>query len=66
MTEKPSRELIRVERQVARAVERLGQKREALIKSLREVEQELETLRPVAAAVFGNAGLIARLTPPLH
>jgi hypothetical protein len=55
MTEKSNNhELAEVQKHVARDVARLDQKRETLIKSLRQVELELETLRPVAAAAFGT------------
>ena len=57
ITKAPSPEV--VQRHLARSVERLGHRRDELIKSLQQIERELDVLRPVAVAVFGKEAVQA-------
>jgi hypothetical protein len=50
----PTKELLEVEKKLARCASRLGQKRDQLLRELQRVERDLDALRPIANAVFGQ------------
>ena len=59
MSEHPGQEVAEVQKHLARSVERLGQRRDELMKSLQQIDRELDVLRPVAVAVFGKQAVQA-------